>query len=98
MCVFVGLSLRGMWLASGGPCRDPHHPFLCLLKLISGPGTSFLDLVSCLTLLLLQSRLGLVPLLDLLSYQRDSPSWQEALTSYSFLFGVALVFLGFPVY
>lgn len=57
-----------MWLASGGLSRDLYHRFLCLLKLVVGQElVSVLYLVSCLTPLLLQGGLRLVPLLDLLS-------------------------------
>lgn len=57
-----------MWLASDGLSRDLYHRFLCLLKLVVGQElVNVLYLVSCLTLLLLQGGLRLVPLLDLLS-------------------------------
>lgn len=57
-----------MWLASGGLSRDLYHCFLCLLKLVVGQElVSVLYLVSCLTPLLFQGGLRLVPLLDLLS-------------------------------
>lgn len=57
-----------MWLASDGLSRDLYHRFLCLLKLVVDQElVSVLYLVSCLTPLLLQGGLRLVPLLDLLS-------------------------------